>query len=125
MFSQDQRFVARIYCPKMDIQCKDSFYQKIFCILTANLVIPVCVVTSSNPSTSITQEEVMEVREKNCRPVTCPDYNPLRSNEQLPSASECSCAPCDRSHILYISNSSDALKNRPLRPFCARKDGLL
>ena len=61
MFSQDQRFVARIYCPKMDIQSKDSFYLKIFCILTANLVIPVCVVTSS--STSITyEEEVMEVR---------------------------------------------------------------
>ena len=72
MFSQDQRFVARIYCPKMDIQSKDSFYLKIFCILTANLVIPVCVVTSSNP-TSITQEEVMEVREKNGRPVPCPD----------------------------------------------------
>ena len=66
MFSQDQRFVARIYCPKMDIQSKDSFYQKIFCILTANLVIPVCVVTSSNPSTSITQEEVMEVMADLC-----------------------------------------------------------
>ena len=65
MFSQDQRFVARIYCPKMDIQCKDSFNLKIFCILTANLVIPVCVVTSSNP-TSITQEEVMEVMADLC-----------------------------------------------------------
>ena len=67
--------------------------------MTANLVIPVCVVTSSNPSTSITQEEVMEVMADLCLVQT-------------------------KTHCLtfLMSNCLQRLKNRPLWPFCARKD---